>query len=254
MAWKSLDYIVRSILSQTEEQSLNKYQLYLQYAIRGFRELNLQASTVTKISYLPISDSKSIDLPTDYVKYLKIGVVCNGHIILLGLDNSIALNHDYNDCGDPLEIVTQSPAERDFSNLNYGYFFSDHFHNGQWIGGAYGIGGGYNGKGYYRVNEEKNQIQLSSQVPSTEIVLEYISDGLNPDGSANVPVETIECLIAFVMWKIKQYKKNTSLGEIDMARTDYITEFNKLKHFKLCFSLQEYLDVYRRNVQGTVKR
>ena len=254
MAFKTLDYLVRTVLSSTGEQSLDKYQQYLQFLTRGFRELNLHASTVTKVAHIEMKDNKAIDLPSDYVKYLKIGICINGRVVLLGSDPTLCLNEDYSACGDPLELAMNSPSSTDLSNLNFGYWLIEGFHNGQYTGGIYGLGGGYNSYGYYRVNEEKNQIQFTSNIPTNTIVLEYISDGLNPDGTASVPVEAIECLIAWTMWKIKQYKRNTTQGEVEMARRDYIVEFDKLKHFKLSFSMKEYLDMYRSNVHGAPKR
>lgn len=254
MAFKNLDYIVRTVLSSTGEQSLDKYQQLLQFAVRGFRELNLQCSTVAKIKYIEMLDNKAIDLPMDYVKYLKIGIVINGHVVILGSDPTLALNEDYSACGDPLEIAMNSDRNTDLSFLNFGYWWSNGFHNGQYVGGIYGLGGGYNKYGYFRVNEERNQIQFTSNIPTSSIILEYISDGLNPDGTASVPTQATECLIAYVMWKIKQYKRNTPLGEVKMAFDNYVMEFNKLKHFNLMFSVQEYLDVLRRNIHGAPKR
>lgn len=254
MAFKDLDYIIRNVLAATEENSLNRYQTYLQFAVRGFRELSLQCSTVTKIKYIEMLDNKAIDLPMDYVKYLKIGIVINGHVVILGSDPTLALNEDYSACGDPLEIAMNSDRNTDLSFLNFGYWWTNGFHNGQYVGGIYGLGGGYNKYGYYRVNEEKNQIQFTSNIPTETIVLEYISDGLNPDGTASVPVEAVECLIAWVHWKRLEFKKGVTGQERADAERRYIVEFNKLKHFKLMFTMQEYLDVYRSNVHGSPKR
>lgn len=254
MAYVTLDYIVRNVMVDLEEQSLNRYQAYLQFAIRGFKELNLHNYNTTKISYLPILDNKAVDLPVDFVKYVKIGVCVRGRIVMLGLDNSLCLNHDVSDCGDPLEIAMSNDTTPEaIAALNFGYYFSDYYHNGQFVGGQYGLGGGYNGKGYYRLNEEKNQIQLTSNVPSTELVLEYISNGMNPDGSASVPEQAVECLIAWIHWKRLQHKPKFQ-QEAEFKRRDYIIEFNKLKHFNLMFSVEEYLQMVRTHTHGAVKR
>lgn len=254
MGFVSLDYIVRNVLVSLEESSLNRYQTYLQYAIRGFRELNLHASNTLKIAYLPILSNKAVNLPSDFVKYTKIGVCVNGRIVLLGLDDSLCLNKDFNDCGDALEIAIAPNVPNDtLTAYNFGYYFLDHYHNGQYVGGIYGLGGGYNGMGYYRLNPEANQIQLTSNIPSTEIVLEYISDGLNPDGSASIPKETIEAMIAYVHWKRVQNNPKMQ-QEAELRRRDYIVEYNKLKHFTLSFSVQEYLQMIRTYVHSAPKR
>ena len=255
MSAKTLDYIVKTVMADLGESSLSNYQTYLQFAIRGFRELSLHNGNTNKIAYLPIKSNKAVDLPTDYIKYTKIGVCINGRIVTLGLDDSLCINHNFDDCGDPIAIAMDSNSSPELiSNLNYGYYFLDHFHNGQYVAGEYGLGGGYNGLGYYRIDKEQNQIQLTSQIPSTEIVLEYIADGLSPDGTAAVPVEAVECLIAWVHWKRQQRKSKVPQGEKEAARRDYIVEFNKLRHFKLMFTEQELLDAWRKNIHSAVKR
>lgn len=254
MAYKTLDNIVRNVMVDIGEQSLNRYQTYLQFAIRGFRELNLHASNTTKIAYLTIQSNKAVNLPTDYVKYVKIGVCVNGRVVMLGLDDSLCINHDYSDCGDPLELAMNPQTATDaLAGYAYGYYFLDHFHNGQYVGGLYGLGGGYNGKGYFRVNEAMNQIQLSSEVPSTEIVLEYISDGLSPDGSASIPVQAVECMIAWVHWKRTQHNPKMQ-AQAEAMRRDFVVEFNKLKHFQLMFSVEDYLQMTRTSVHSAPKR
>lgn len=254
----TLDYIVKNVIASLEETTLRRYQTYLQYSIRGFREIGLFATTTTKIAYLPMLPNKAVDLPSDYTKYCKIGVVVNGRVILLGLDDSLVLNDSFNSCGDPIEIAmgvaNGTISDASLALYNFGFYFLDHYHNGQFVGGMFGLGGGFNGRGYYRVNESANQIQFSSEVGATTIVLEYISDGLSPDGTASVPVQAVECLLAWTHWKRLEFKKGVTLGEKQDAERRYIIEFRKLKHFELMFTANEYLDSYRTNVDQVIKR
>ena len=254
MSLVTLDNVVRNVMVDLGEQSLNKYQTYLQWAIRGFRELKLHNSSYAKIAYLPISNSKSVDLPIDYLKYTKIGVCINDRVVLLGLDDTLCVNHKKDDCGNPLELALNPATTQDtILGLNYGYYFFDHYRNGQFVGGLYGLGGGDSSLGYYRINEEKNQIQLTSQVPSTEIILEYISDGSDTTGTATVPKYAVEALIQWVHWQRLRRMSNKT-RESEIARRDYIIEFDKLKHFKLMFTAAEYLQMLRSNIHSAPKR
>jgi hypothetical protein len=131
--------------------------------------------------------------------------------------------------------------------------FSSHYHNGEYRGGVYGLGGGLNGLGYYRLNPETNQIQFSSDVPTTEIVLEYISDGINQDGTTIIPIEAVEPLITFIRWKLAESPKNR-LGDLAYWNRRWIEEFRKFKHFQLAFTIEEYLAVSRRNIHQGIKR
>jgi hypothetical protein len=250
----TLDYIVRSVIAQLEESTLRRYNTYFQYAVRGFRDLNLFAHAVSKFAYLNMSQNKTVDLPLDYVKYVKIGICVNGHIINLGLDETMCMKDSYDDCGNPIKEAIDRVASNDLEYFMWRYPYNNYFNNGQYVAGVFGLGGGFNRFGYYKVDEENRQIRFSSEVPSVPIVLEYISDGVTPDGSATVPIEAAEALIAFIHWKRLEYKKGVSLGEVDYAKRRYLNEFNNYKFLKQSFTVQEYLDMSRRGIFQTPKR
>jgi hypothetical protein len=253
MKHTSLDYVVKTVLTQMEEGTLRKYQPVLQLAIRGFRELSLYASTQVKTKHLPMLPNKAVNLPSDYVKYTKIGLCIDGRVLTLGLDDSLCLNGDYGPCCDPLPSV--AGAQKFDEYFDIGYQFSPYFHNGQYVGGVFGYGGGFNGKGYYRINNETNQIQFSSEVPTSEIILEYISDGISQDGTTLIPIEAIEPLVAFIFWKMAESPNiKARLGDIGYWQQRWIVEFRKFKHFQLSFTVDEYLANCRLNVHQGIKR
>jgi hypothetical protein len=141
------------------------------------------------------------------------------------------------------------------SGFNSVIGFSSHFRNGEYVGGVFGLGGGYNGRGYYRINDETKQIQFSSEVPTCEILLEYISDGISQDGTTLIPVEAIEPLVAWIFWKLAENPNDrTRLGELGYRKQRWIEEFRKFKHFNLSFTVDEYLASQRENIHLSVKR
>ncbi len=263
MSYKSLDYIVRNVMVQLDEtNNMKKYQTYLQFAIRGMRELNLTSSQYPKTVFLDMLPNKAVNLPSDYIKYTKIGICVNGHILTLGLDDSLCLNDNFSECGDPLPVAMDNLANANnnglglngFFGFGFGFPFLDGFSNNQFTGGLFGIGGGFNSRGYYKINSEANQIQFTSEVPSKQIVLEYISNGINLDGTANVPQQAVECLIAWVHWKRLEYKRNGSPSEAREAERKYNIEFRKVRHFNLMFSVSEYMESQAIGIYQSVKR
>lgn len=259
----SLDNIVKNVMVQLDgDNNFSKYQKYLQFAIRGMRELNLTSAPFAKTVHLEMLDNKAVNLPTDYIQYTKVGICVNGRVLILGLDNTLCLNDNYSECGDPLEIAMAnlSNAQEDgvssdgFFGFGIGYPFLDGFVDGQWVGGLYGVGGGFNSRGYFRVNEAMSQIQFTSNVPSETIILEYISDGINPDGTASVPKAAIEALITWVIWKSKEYQRGVSLSEVEYARQQYIIQFRKYRHINLSFTVQDYLASQAVNIHQAPKR
>ncbi len=137
--------------------SLN-YQLRL-LALQGLKELSFDALQEVKSIQLAVSSTGTITLPDDYIKYVKIGVLgSDGKVHYLGKQDNLnlvsgAASTDSNDIDD-------DPA----------YFYG--------IGGRYGVGGGTNHNGYYRVNKEDNTISFSSDAIGKNIILEYISNGV----------------------------------------------------------------------------
>lgn len=137
--------------------SLN-YQLRL-LALQGLKELSFDMLQEVKSVELAVSSTGTITLPDDYIKYVKIGILgSDGKVHYLGKQDNLnlvsgAASTDSNDIDD-------DPA----------YFYG--------IGGRYGVGGGTNHNGYYRVNKEDNTISFSSDAIGKNIILEYISNGV----------------------------------------------------------------------------
>lgn len=256
MKTATLDTVVRNVLVQMEESSLRRYQTLLQYAIRGLRELTLNAgnSQGLKIKHLPMLPNKAVNLPSDYVKYTKIGICVNGRVVVLGLDESLCLNNNYSECGDPLEVAMSNIDNASYAPFSFGFPFAGYYQNNQYVNAVFGMGGGFNSRGYFRINNDMNQIQFSSEVGALEIVLEYISDGMNPDGSAIIPIEAVEYLIAFVFWKMKEAQSSSTESEIMRWRNETMIKFKNCKHIVNSFTMAEYLDSYRSNVFQTPKR
>lgn len=226
----------------------------MQFATRGFRELNINGYSAPKIVHLPMLANKAINLPVDYVRYVKIGVCVNGRVVTLGLDENLCLNEGYSECGDPIEIAMSNIDNPEYSYFSYGYPFFSHYHNNQFVDGYFGLGGGFNSRGYYRENPEKGQIQFSSEIISSEIVLEYISDGISADGSSIIPVAATEYLIAFVLWKISENDRKATEAEILRKRNETQVAWRNYKHLNLSFSPQEFLDLFRAQCVQTPKR
>lgn len=256
-ATKPIMYIVHSVATDLRETNTNNYPYYLKFALDCYRELNLFTLPSIKTVNLTFSDAFTVDLPDDYVNYTAIGVRIGRHIYLLGRDDKLVLNRS-DECPTPIEEVLQAP-DRFAQLFPYGYFFSGAFRNGQYVGEQYAYGGGWNSKGYYRVDLEKHQIQFSNIIPKTEIILEYKSTGMDCDGSVEIPYEAISAMTAFVHWKRIQYDesiKNARFKALEMSDRErqWKIEFGKLRHYRLMFTVQEFMDSKYRTIKSTPKR
>ncbi len=108
----NLEYVVHLVLMDIGDDSLRDYKKFLQYAILGFQELNLYVSQSVKVAYLPISETKTANLPDDYITYTKIGYNNGGVIATFGLNEDLMMPHKTDDCGNQVNDNLGRPAER----------------------------------------------------------------------------------------------------------------------------------------------
>jgi len=202
----NIDYAVNQCLVDIEDYDLAQYQRFLQFAYLGYTDLNLFVTQNVKVAYLRINDNKTVDLPNDFIDYLKIGVEINGQVWTLTLNDDMLLPRSTDACGEttPPDLRTIGDNVDGTEQPNYGFYFASHFRNGQYVGESYGIGGGFN-MAYFRIDHERRQIAFDSEIPDGTIILEYKSSGVKADGSTVIPRKVIPALTAYIHWRRLQY-------------------------------------------------
>jgi len=261
----NLEYVVHSVLMDLDDPTLHFYKKYLQYAIIGLEQLNLFTGDQVKVAYLKFNqDTKTVDLPNDYITYTKIGYNDGGVISLFGLNNSLMLARKPDDCGNPMNENTTNCGEsttsgsgNQLSNLILpysGYYYAPHYRNGQFVGELYGGAGGRHNDGEFRIDKTNRKIVFNSEVQVSEIILEYKSSGVSDDGSTCIPREYVPALKAFIHWQRRRYKDKVSRGEKNALRQEYYDAFEQLKNLNLSFTLREFLDSTRGSYKQTPKR
>ena len=253
----NLDYIVSSFLADLGDYSSTNYDRYLNYAVRGFKKLNIMVLPSIKVVYLPLNANNTIDLPKDYVCYSKIGVSLGGNIWTLTLNPNMVLPHILDDCGNTIAATNTQASDLSGNFLGItgldGCYYVPHWRAGNYVGELYGKTGGKNTEGYFRVDEQNNQIAFTNVIQG-EIILEYKSNGIETDGSAVVPEQAIEAMLAFVYWASIANDRKVGLGEKQIAWDRFTTEYELLKRFTNMFTASEYLDMVYSTSKSTVKR
>lgn len=236
----NLLYVVRQAQLELDDNTTHRRGKLLQLAIKGFRELRLSALPSIKVAHLIPNEINCVDFPKDYEFYTKIGVNINGKLWTLTRNDDIILNRRQDDCGNDIAEV-----ENGNCLCNYGYDFAPHWWSGTWWGPPtplYGYGGGINCQGYYTIDYEMQRIQFSGRIPQTEIILEYVSNGVEPDGSSVIPTHAVNCLTAYIHWQNIAYNQRVSLSSKQEAKQMYFDEYQKMMEVQNPFRLDEYLD------------
>lgn len=219
----NLDIIATGLCDDIGD-SVMKYKFrFMRYLLDAYRELNVFISPSFEVKTAILKTTNAIQMPDDFMYETKVGVMKNGRIAILSLDNDVRKEI----LGD---TETQSYLDSIWSGFgNYtGYYFYNSFRGNTFIGELYGIGRSIINNGTYNVDRNNGIIYIGSLTPKdTEIVIEYKSDGIS-NGLKLVPIEMKESMEFYA--KHKYYMdKNPNLG---MANYNlYKKSYNKLQRY-----------------------
>ena len=210
----SLTQIIKSLMVQMEVIGEHQFFRLFEIARNGLKELTFDTQGYTKTVLLTVNQTtNTVTLPTDYVKYTKIGVYASD-----GMINYLAEAPD-------LYIGSQTPTAVDpgTHRENDPPIFKD----GLTLGKDYGRGGGQNRHGYYRENRVDGVIQFATEMTATEIVLEYVTDGLNNlNSNEDVHINSFltEALRSYIWWHHIKYKRDYTAVDKGEAKKDFYNQ------------------------------
>tara|TARA_R110000765_G_scaffold255256_1_gene356004 strand:+ start:940 stop:1653 length:714 start_codon:yes stop_codon:yes gene_type:complete len=232
-----LEEIINDLLAEEGKTSENDFLRYFKLGLNGMKELSFDVSGGVKTVELIVdSNSLTVNLPNDYVKYTKIGVYGkDGDIHPLGLRNDKSL----------ISTVANSSQAND-DELNPSYFEYSQ---------EYGIGGGNNVNGYYKVDLEGSTIQFTSSLSGKKIILEYISNSfMHPtEGKIVVHEFMVDAMKAYIFWKSIQRKRGVDPTEKLSSKTDYYNQKRLARARMLSFTKQEALQTIRKSFKQAPK-
>ena len=103
-------------------------------------------------------------------------------------------------------------------------------------------------KGYFgefNIDVRQGIIRLNWDFQYNTVYMEYYSAQLVDTKNYLIPIQSEECLVAYLYWKSLQRKRNTSPTEKVMAERTYYNEKRKLKQRLTPIRIQEFLEVMR---------
>ena len=102
-----LEKVVREFLIESGRTE-HRFVQALQFGISCLRELNYDVTGSPSIKILTVNDNDTVDLPNDYLNYIRLGFTDGrGEFRELGRNKDIALNRNLNDCGQEVKDMTQ---------------------------------------------------------------------------------------------------------------------------------------------------
>lgn len=185
--------------------------------VLGFRALVDMLFDVTAEALtvrLPVSGNKTVSFPSDFLSWVKIGVLNeNGEVSTLKINNALTTYKDTN----PNRIERLTADITDAAPLLLGSpFYLNYYYNNTYAP-LFGVGGGLIQYGECRVDDRNNLIILAPDFRFDSIILEYISSP-EKNGDYQVPIIAQEAIIAFIKWKSKQADRLEYIAEKTNAR------------------------------------
>lgn len=209
----SLKSVVSMFLDENAK-SMGDFDMCWILAFRAMDKLNYQISDEPKTVRLPVSANKTVSFPSDYRRWIKIGILnSTGEVSTLRINNSLTTFKDNNpnrlakingDINDSIPFLTSNA------------FFLNYFYNGSYMP-LFGVQGGLIQYGECRVDETNNVIILSPDFQYDSIILEYMSCP-QMDGDYQIIDSMKEAVIAFIAWKMKLAPRENFYAEAVEAR------------------------------------
>jgi len=226
MTVTSLHKIVSNILIK-RRYPLQYYIDFLVYAKDGLRELAFDLPILSiRYCVLPVNqDGNTFDLPNDYQDYARVSAWVDQYIRPLVEDNSLQLtpNYDSDFAIQPYANGIASTTE-ETPSLFTGYL-SPYWFTTYWNSYGENTGRFFGGVGAmpdtFRVDKAKNQIKINENLFIENIVLEYISNGMDSDSATHIDGYAQAAIEQYCMWQFKENNRTYGQGEAQQAKMDF---------------------------------
>lgn len=241
----NIKFVVMAYLNRINDYSMRNYKRIAQIVIEGFTDLNLYHATNIEVVYVYMDEAKIVNVPPDFIDWVKVGMPVNGKLVTLTKNNSMLVPRKFPDGADVGNLDDADP-----DNVSY---FVSHFKDGKFIGSLYGMRGGYN-VAYFRYDEEKRQFVFTGEVPRSEIVLEYVSSGVSLTSSTSIPRQAVKPLLSWTHWQLGEFDRKVAGNEKTRRERLYDRDVMELRSFGFTPTMDEYRDAMYKMFKQTPKR
>lgn len=203
-----------SMFLDENNKSIGDFDTAWIMAFRAMDKLGYAMAYEPKTLRLPVSGNKTVQFPSDYVSWTKIGILTNeGKVSTLRISNSLTTFKDTN----PNRLSQiNGDINSGFQTLTSLPYFLNYYFDGQYMP-LFGVGGGLVQYGECRVDERNNVVVLAPDFQYDSIIFEYLSSP-EMDGDYQILSSMKEAVIAFIAWKMKLNTRENFYAEAVEAR------------------------------------
>jgi hypothetical protein len=219
--WVPLSEIIYQYIDQAR-LSNSDYRRLWTAGIRGVEELGMDVYSFPKTAKLAVNANKTVNLPSDYVGFSKVGVL-NAKGEVATLRRNVALTSYKINQSDRTDSNTDNTTGNTYRLQDLAYV--NYFDGARYVN-IFGAGAVLNNAGDFNISEEDGLIFLQNDYDFDYVILEYLSSP-SDDVDYKVPVQIREAVLAFIAWKDIEHLplgRRASLGDKQLRRKEYYNQ------------------------------
>lgn len=253
---------LKSIIDSLELEALDddsflkntkRYQM-IRHAKNGIKEVNKQAANDVLAIEITVPANLVFALPQDYVNYVRVSVVVidkstgSKRLQVLDVNNKMNISTGYlqdnnaNILFDNNGYILTSDGDNAYGQPYKTYAFTE-------AGGQANLDTSKLSQyGEFTIDQRRGKILFSSELGDREIVLEYVSDGLQAEineEAVTVHKDIVNCIRDWAYYACIECKRNVPANEKKRALDRYKTTLHQAKLDMSDFNFQQIARVFR---------
>jgi len=248
--WVSLEECINLYLDRSEQSNHKFYKLW-NIGCSGCEQMGLNFFYQVQTVKLPVNSNYTVNLPDNYIKWVKVGVGNSiSEIIPLDYNNKLNLFAD---------LQTNRLEQTQDSSL-FNFYFANSFifynyWNGESFENLYGLPSGGPFVGGFKIDNTNSLIVLTNYFHYPYCYLEYLASPA--EGSTiRLPIQFKEAMISFLGWQDNYYKPSNShmaRGDKESLKHNFYNERRLARAAYKPWEMEEAYEFNLKNQRLTVK-
>lgn len=207
----TLKDIVTSFLNQKGLSVDEYFKQYMRMVTEHLTDLNIYTIKANEARYKgTVNTNNILQLPPDFVDWIKVGVVSNNTLYPITEKESLFLPTS--------EVNLEPDFETALSDVSE-YWSS--------------VGPPYSTKVHFSIEKEKRYIGFTGYLTGQTIGIKYTTSGIKSNGKTLIPIELRRVLVDWLHWKLREMDDNIAEIKVMSAKNTYnesLRMFNKMQN------------------------
>lgn len=219
--WIGLAEVIYQYIDQAKLTTAEFRRLWT-IGVRGVEEVGMDVHATPKTEKLIVNANKTVNLPSDYIGFSKIGVFnSDGEVSTLRRNPNLTA----------YKIDQTNRLENNTDNTEVNTFrledlaFVNYFDGARYVN-IFGAGAMLNAAGEFDVDEDLGIIYLDNEFPLTYVVLEYLSSPAD-DVDYKIPIQVRDAVLAYIAWKdieMLPTSRRVNISEKQIRRKEFYNQ------------------------------